>query len=79
MQIHSVVLYLHQVDKLTSKKYAKTINLLCAGNKACKISSTRGLPQPSLPLRTPLCIPFCGTAMLLQMQLVPKLRCCELN
>jgi len=25
--------YLHYVDKLTSKKYAKTINLLCAGNK----------------------------------------------
>jgi len=24
--------YLHQVDKLTSKKYAKTFNLLCAGN-----------------------------------------------
>ena len=24
---------LHQVDKLTTKKYAKTINLLCAGNK----------------------------------------------
>ena len=24
---------MHYVDKLTSKKYAKTINLLCAGNK----------------------------------------------
>jgi len=25
--------YLHYVDKLTSKKCAKTINLLCAGSK----------------------------------------------
>ena len=25
--------YLHQFDKLTNKNYAKTINLLCAGNK----------------------------------------------
>jgi len=34
MQIHSVVFASrHEVDKLTSKKYAKTINLLCAGNK----------------------------------------------
>jgi len=33
MQIRSVVLYLHLVDKLTSKKYAITINLLCPGNK----------------------------------------------
>jgi len=24
--------YLHLVDKLTNKKHAKTINLLCAGN-----------------------------------------------
>jgi len=24
---------LHYVDKLTSKNYAKTINLLCAGDK----------------------------------------------
>jgi len=24
---------IHYVGKLTSKKYAKTINLLCAGNK----------------------------------------------
>jgi len=24
---------LHYVDKLTSKKYAKTVNLICAGNK----------------------------------------------
>jgi len=27
------ILYLRLVDKLTSKKCAKTINLLCAGNK----------------------------------------------
>jgi len=25
--------YLHEVDKLTSKKYARTINLLCKDNK----------------------------------------------
>jgi len=28
-----VVFALPQVDELRSKKYAKTINLLCAGNK----------------------------------------------
>jgi len=36
--------YLHYVDKLTSKTYAKTINLLCAGNKlfeSCKIESCK--------------------------------------
>jgi len=29
----SIPWYLHEVDKLTSKKYAKTINLLCKDNK----------------------------------------------
>jgi len=32
MQINSVPWYLHLVDKLTSKKYAKTINPFCAGD-----------------------------------------------
>jgi len=27
-----ILWYLHYVDKLTSKKYAKTVNLLCASN-----------------------------------------------
>jgi len=34
--------YLHQVDKLTSKKYAKAINLLCAGNKVFVTYQTAG-------------------------------------
>jgi len=55
MQIHSVVLYLHYVDKLTSKKYAKTNNLLCAGYQGFrKLSSSRGVVNPTHPLRTPL-------------------------
>ena len=46
IQIHSVV-YLHQVDKLTSKKYAKTINLLCAVYN--NISNSRGGFKPNQP------------------------------
>jgi len=42
MQIHSVVAYLHQVDKLTSKKYAKAINLFCAGNNFFVTYQTQG-------------------------------------
>ena len=44
--------HLDQVDKLTSKKYVKTINLLCAGNKVfVKFQAQGGLPQtpPQLP------------------------------
>ena len=39
---------MHYVDKLTSKKYAKTINLLCAGNKVfVKFQAQVGLtPSP---------------------------------
>jgi len=44
---------LHYVDKLTSKKYAKTINLICAGNKLFVKYQTRG-GWP--PLRTALII-----------------------
>jgi len=50
MQIHSVV-YLHQVYKLTNKKYAKTINLLCAGNKVFVKYQAQGFfLAPTLPL-----------------------------
>jgi len=39
---------LHYVDKLTSKKYAKTINLLCAGNKLfVKYQAEGGVLIPS--------------------------------
>jgi len=41
--------YLHLVDKLTSKKYAKTISPLRAGNKVF-------LKYQALP--TPLCLPI---------------------
>jgi len=39
---------LHEVDKLTSKKYAKTINLLCKDNKVfVKYQAQRGVnPNP---------------------------------
>ena len=33
MSEHLQLQILHEVDKLTSKKYAETINLLFAGNK----------------------------------------------
>jgi len=37
-------------DKLTSKKYAKTINLLCADNKVfVKYQAQRGEFQPQTP------------------------------
>jgi len=36
--------YLHEVDKLTSKKYVKTINLLCKDNKVfVKYQAQRGV------------------------------------
>ena len=39
---------MHYVDKLTSKKYAKTINLLCAGNKLfVKYQAEGGVLIPS--------------------------------
>jgi len=34
--------YLHLVDKLTNRKYAKTINLLCAGNKVFVKNQAQG-------------------------------------
>jgi len=55
VQIHSVVFALkHYVDKLTSKKYAKTINRLCAGNDIFVKCQTQGEVNPNRPLRTPL-------------------------
>jgi len=46
--------YLHQVDKLTNKKYAKTINIFCADNKVfVKCQAQTGV-NPKPPLRTPL-------------------------
>jgi len=46
--------YLHFGDKLTSKKYAKTINFLCAFNEVLKYQDQGGGLTPQTPLRTPL-------------------------
>jgi len=47
--IHSVVFALS--PQINKQKYAKTIHLLCAGNKDfCKISSSRGEATPKPPL-----------------------------
>jgi len=47
---------LHEINKLTSKKYAETINLLFAGNKLFVTCQTKGGVNPLTPppLRTPL-------------------------
>jgi len=54
MQIYSVVFAFCR--QLTSKKYAKTINFLCPGNKVfVKYQAQGGGYKPqSPPLRTPL-------------------------
>ena len=44
--------YLYYADKLTIKNYAKTISLLCAGNKVFSKHQVQGGAVP--PLRTPL-------------------------
>jgi len=41
--------YLHKVDKLTSKKYAKTISFLCAGNKLFVKYQAEGGVNPKSP------------------------------
>ena len=47
--------FLHEVDKLTSKIYAKTSNLLCAGNKVFVKNQAQGFSFNQIPhLRTPL-------------------------
>jgi len=50
MSEHLQLQFLHQVNKLTSKKYAETINLLFAGNKVSVIYQTKlGVnPNPTL-------------------------------
>jgi len=49
--------YLQQVDKLTSKKYAKElINLLCEGNKVFVKYQAQGSLPPIPHLRTPLIV-----------------------
>jgi len=49
MQIYSVVF----ADKLASKKFAKTINLLCEGNKVFVKYQAQGGVLPPTP---PLCV-----------------------
>jgi len=39
-----------KVDKLTSKKYAKTFNFLCAGNKDFVKYQAQGGIKPQTPL-----------------------------
>jgi len=54
------------VDKLRSKKYAKTINSLCSGNKVfVKYQAQKGVLTP-VPLRTPLCVQVCVLICLVQ-------------
>jgi len=45
---------LHEVDKLTSKKYAKTSDLLCAGNKVFVQYQAQGGISPNTPLANAL-------------------------
>jgi len=53
MQIYSVVFALSR--NLTSKMYAKIINILCAGNTVLETIKFKGGFNPKiLPLRTPL-------------------------
>jgi len=52
MQVHSVVFAISwQINK---QKYAKTINLLCAGNKVFVKYQAQGGGNPNPPLRTSL-------------------------
>ena len=54
MSEHLQLQFLHEIDKLTSKKYAETINLLFVGNKLfVKYQAQEGGVNPT-PLRTPL-------------------------
>jgi len=54
MQIHSMAFALSR--HINKQRYAKTINLLCAGNKVFVKYQTQGgvNPNPKTPLRTPL-------------------------
>jgi len=42
MSEHLQLQFLHEVDRLTSKKYAETINLLFAGNTVFVTYQTKG-------------------------------------
>jgi len=61
MQIHSVVFA--KVDKLTSKKYAKTINLLCAGYKVFVKYQGQGVFLTSPPLAYALALTCRNTTL----------------
>jgi len=50
MSEHLQLQYLHEVDKLTRKKYAETINLLFVGNKLFVTCQTKGGLTPSTTL-----------------------------
>ena len=66
----SIGWYLHQVDKLTSKKYAKIIDLLCTGNKVfVTYQIQRGGLTP-----TPLAYPLIGTLLMLTLY-TPCIEC----
>jgi len=54
MQIYSMVFAISR--QINKQKYAKTVNLLCAGNKVFVKSQAQGWGlTPKTPLRTPLC------------------------
>ena len=55
MQIYSVAFALSR-QILTGKIYAKTINLLCAGNKVFVKNQAQGFFYPIHHLRTPLAL-----------------------
>ena len=42
MSEHLQLQFLHEIDKLTSKKYAETLNLLFAGDKLFVTCQTKG-------------------------------------
>jgi len=54
MSEHLQLQFLHEIDKLTSKKIAETINLLFAGNKVFVTCQTKVGVNPNSHLRTPL-------------------------
>ena len=47
MSEHLQLQFLHEIDKLTSKKYAETINHLLAGNKLFATCQTKGEVNPT--------------------------------
>jgi len=49
MSEHLQLQFLHEADKLTSKKYAETINLLFAGNEVFVTYQTKGRVNPTHP------------------------------